>query len=75
MWCQVVDKPNMAGNWNETSGTGMFLYLIKNSIEKGYIRKSDFQGVVNKAYQGIITKAKINDKGACGYFGLQQHWG
>ena len=39
MWCQVVDKPKLPDNWNETSGTGMFLYLIKKSIEKGYIRQ------------------------------------
>jgi rhamnogalacturonyl hydrolase YesR len=63
MWCQVVDKPEVPGNWNETSGTGMFLYLIKKSIEKGYIRRSEYERIVNKAYKGIITKAKINTQG------------
>ena len=32
MWCQVVDCPEAPGNWNETSGTGMFLYLIQKSL-------------------------------------------
>jgi len=63
MWCQVVDKCGQQGNWNETSGTGMFLYLIKKSIEKGYINKEEFDPVVKKAYDGIIKKAKINSKG------------
>lgn len=63
MWCQVVDKPEEAGNWNETSGTGMFTYLIKKSIEKGYIPKAVYEPVVKKAYQGIITKATVNAKG------------
>jgi rhamnogalacturonyl hydrolase YesR len=62
MWCQVVDKCGQPGNWNETSGTGMFLYLIKKSIEKGYIDKEEFYPVVEKAYEGIIKKAKINSK-------------
>ncbi len=63
MWCQVVDKPNLPDNWNETSGTGMFLYLIRKSIEKGYIGKKEFDPVVKKAYDGIIKKGKINSAG------------
>jgi rhamnogalacturonyl hydrolase YesR len=63
MWCQVVDKCGQSGNWNETSGTGMFMYLIKKSIEKGYINKVEFNPVVKKAYMGIIKKVKINSKG------------
>jgi rhamnogalacturonyl hydrolase YesR len=64
MWCQVVDKQNLLDNWNETSGTGMFLYLIKKSIEKGYINKKEFDPVVKKAYEGIIKKAKIDSHGS-----------
>jgi rhamnogalacturonyl hydrolase YesR len=63
MWCQVVDKPNEPGNWNETSGTGMFIYLLQKSINKGYISKKEFQPVVEKAYHGIIKKAIMNKKG------------
>jgi len=63
MWCQVVDKPDIPDNWNETSGTGMFIYLIKKSIEKGYILKKEFDPVVKKAYEGLIKKAKIDSKG------------
>ncbi len=63
MWCQVVDKCGQPGNWNETSGTGMFLYLIKKAIEKGYIKREEFDAVVKKAYEGIVKKAKTNSKG------------
>jgi rhamnogalacturonyl hydrolase YesR len=62
MWCQVVDKPYTENNWNETSGTGMFLYLLKTSIEKGYISREEFEPVVEKAYKGIITKARVNSE-------------
>ena len=57
MWDQVVDKPREAGNWNETSGTGMFTYLIRNSIDKGYIGREEYMPVVRRAYAGIVTKA------------------
>jgi rhamnogalacturonyl hydrolase YesR len=63
MWCQVVDKCDRPGNWNETSGTGMFLYLIKKSIEKGYINKKEYDPVIKEAYAGIIKKAKMNAHG------------
>ena len=41
-WCQVVDKPTAPGNWNETSGTGMFLYLIQKTIDQGDINAADY---------------------------------
>jgi len=63
MWCQVVDKPGLPDNWNETSGTGMYIYLIRKSIEKDYISRKEFEPVVKKAYDGIIKKAEINSKG------------
>ena len=63
MWCQVVDKCGVPGNWNETSGTGMFLYLLKKSIDKGYISSTAYSPVVTKAYEGIIKKTKTNEKG------------
>ena len=63
MWCQVVDKPTEPGNWNETSGTGMFIYLLQRSVNKGYISKKEYQPIIDKAYQGIIKKTKTNQKG------------
>jgi rhamnogalacturonyl hydrolase YesR len=57
LWFQVVDKPNAPGNWNETSGSGMFTYLIQKSIKKKYIDAKVFTPVVKKAYKGLKTKA------------------
>jgi rhamnogalacturonyl hydrolase YesR len=58
MWCQVVDKPTAPGNWNETSGTGMFIYLIRKSIDAGYIDRAEYMPIVKKAYDGTIKKAR-----------------
>jgi rhamnogalacturonyl hydrolase YesR len=79
MWCQVVDKPNAQGNWNETSGTGMYLYLLKKSIDKGYLDAAGYTPVVNKAYAGIIKKAKTNEEGFidlydCSSIGIQNSY-
>ncbi len=79
MWCQVVDKCDQPGNWNETSGTGMFLYLLKKSIDKGYISSEEYSPVVKKAYEGIIKKTKLNEKGFidlidCSSIGIQNSY-
>jgi rhamnogalacturonyl hydrolase YesR len=76
MWCQVVDKPDVPGNWNETSGTGMFLYLLKKSMDRGYINQAEFAPVVKKAYAGITKKARTGADGLidifdCSSIGIQ----
>jgi rhamnogalacturonyl hydrolase YesR len=79
MWCQVVDKCGEPGNWNETSGTGMFIYLLKTSINKGYISEAEFGPVAEKAYSSLVTKAITNVKGfvdliECSSIGIQKDY-
>lgn len=79
MWCQVVDKCDEPGNWNETSGTGMFIYLLQRSIDKGYIVKEEYQHIVDKAYDGIIKKVVENHEGFldlvdCSSIGIQNSY-
>jgi rhamnogalacturonyl hydrolase YesR len=76
MWCQVVDKPDAPGNWNETSGTGMFLYLIRKSMDRGYVSRTEYAPVVERAYAGIIKKARTGADGLidvfdCSSIGIQ----
>lgn len=63
LWCQVVDKPYAEGNWNETSGSGMFTYLLQRAIDKGFIPAEEYQSVVDKAYEGLLTKCIRNTDG------------
>jgi rhamnogalacturonyl hydrolase YesR len=58
-WCQVVDKCTQSDNWNESSGTGMFLYLIKKSIDQGYLDAALYGPVVDSAYKGLVEKATV----------------
>jgi len=79
MWCQVVEKCSEPDNWNETSGTGMFLYLLKKSIDQGYINAADYTPLVDKAYAGLVRKAKINPAGFvdlfdCSSIGIQNNY-
>ena len=63
MWCQVVDQPNGPGNWNETSGTGMYIYLLKKSIAKGFLSADEYSPIIKRAYAAMVKKAKVNDQG------------
>jgi len=79
MWCQVVDKCNEPGNWNETSGTGMFIYLLEQSIQHGFIPKEEFSPVVKAAYDGIAKKMVTNENGFidltdCSSIGIQNSY-
>jgi len=76
MWCQVVDKPYVSGNWNETSGTGMYIYLLNKSIENGLLPAKEYNKVIKKAYTGMVKKARINAQGFydlydCSSIGIQ----
>jgi rhamnogalacturonyl hydrolase YesR len=62
-WFQVVDKPNEPGNWNETSGTGMYMYLLKRSVDQGFLPAAEYAPVIRRAYAGIIQQARTNEKG------------
>ena len=79
MWCQVVDKPTEPGNWNETSGTGMYIYLIMSSIDRGLVDRAEYLPVVKKAYAGIIAKATVSAGGLvdirdCSSIGIQDNY-
>jgi len=62
-WYQVVDKGDNPDNWTDTSGSAMFVYSIQKAIELGIVTGNEYDGVVKKAYEGLIEKAKMNADG------------
>ena len=63
LWYQVVDKGDRPENWHDTSGSAMFVYALQRAIDLGYIRAEEFGPVVKRGYDGLLTKAVINDAG------------
>lgn len=63
MWLEVVDKPEMPDNWIETSASCLFIYSYAKAIRKGIITYSDFESVLNKAFNGIINSLRFDDEG------------
>jgi hypothetical protein len=55
LWHQVVQNPEGANNWIETSGSGMFIYAMKKAINNGLIDSTTYTPVVNNAWTGLKT--------------------
>jgi rhamnogalacturonyl hydrolase YesR len=63
LWYQVVDKGNQPDNWHDTSGSAMFTYCIQRAIDLGYVSAAQYSDVAQHGYDGILTKAKVNEQG------------
>ncbi|MCE1198432.1 MAG: glycoside hydrolase family 88 protein [Marinilabiliales bacterium] len=79
LWCQVVDKPGEPGNWNETSGSGMYLYLLKRSADRHYLKNKALDQLLQTGYAALIKKAVPNPAGHwdlidCSSIGVQKDY-
>ncbi|MFC0876394.1 glycoside hydrolase family 88 protein [Saccharicrinis sp. FJH2] len=61
LWYQVVDKGNLSSNWIETSGSAMFIYMLKKARDKGYI-DATYDDVIAKGWEGIQAKITMDNK-------------
>lgn len=59
LWHQVLNIPE---SYSETSCTAMFLLGMCRGVNNGWLKREDFEGVIKKAYAGLIKK-KIDSKG------------
>jgi unsaturated rhamnogalacturonyl hydrolase len=55
LWYQIVDKPEVSGNWLETSSSSMYSFMIWMGVKRGYLPKR-YQAVAQKGYRGVMTK-------------------
>ncbi len=80
LWYQVVDKGDLKDNWQDSSGSSMFVYTVRKAIELGLADEEIYGPVADRGYEGIITKAVINSEGfvdindACDGLGVQNNY-
>ncbi|MEO5561927.1 MAG: glycoside hydrolase family 88 protein [Chitinophagaceae bacterium] len=62
LWFQVMDKTNISlpNNFIETSGSAMFIYVLKTACDYGWINSATFLPVAQSAWTGIQAKISIN---------------
>jgi unsaturated rhamnogalacturonyl hydrolase len=56
VWYQILDKGDKSGNYLEASASIMFTYAIAKGISLGLIAKSEYEPILQKAYQGILDE-------------------
>ena len=69
LWYQVIDKPDLAGNWTETSSSSMFTYVMDVAVKRGYISKS-YRQVAAKGYKGVLSRLSLGPDGMTNLAGI-----
>lgn len=67
-WYQVTNRPEVPGNYIETSGTSMFIYALAKSVRKRYIAPI-YLAAAKKAFDGIQKHFLTRDE--LGYLHLE----
>lgn len=69
LWYEVIDKPELKGNWTETSSSSMFTYIIDIAVKRGYIPKH-FKSVASKGYKGVLSRLSVEADGTADLAGI-----
>jgi unsaturated rhamnogalacturonyl hydrolase len=62
LWYQVVDKPGLAGNYLETSGSAILSYSLLKAVRLGILGKSHAEAGI-RAFEGICERYLLEKDG------------
>jgi unsaturated rhamnogalacturonyl hydrolase len=63
LWYQVADKPEMTGNYMESSSSAMIIYALAKGADKGYL-SANYKKIAQKSFDAYIEEfVKKDDKG------------
>lgn len=61
LWYQVVDQPNRAGNYHETSASTMFVYALAKGARQGHLA-AEFKSVAERSFAGLVRYMVSTDE-------------
>jgi unsaturated rhamnogalacturonyl hydrolase len=61
VWNQVTDRPATAGNYQESSGSAMFVYALAKGVRMGWLPASCRPAAQN-GYQGVLARFVRQDE-------------
>jgi unsaturated rhamnogalacturonyl hydrolase len=67
LWYQVLDKPEVEGNYKEASASSMFVYVMAKASRLGYVPKNIKNNAI-KGYNGLVSN--FIEKGNDGLYHL-----
>lgn len=63
-WWQIMDMPDAAGNYRESSSSAMFTYFLAKAVNRGYL-PGTYAAEARKAYAGMVSEfVKIHADGS-----------
>jgi unsaturated rhamnogalacturonyl hydrolase len=62
LWFQVMDKAERPGNWLETSASGMFVYALKRSVDRGDL-DAGLLATAKKGWTGLLSRVTVDSEG------------
>jgi len=68
-WFQLPVKPELAGNWTETSCSSMYTYTIARAVHRGYLGRS-YLPVARHGLKGVLAMASIGSDGRTSIDGI-----
>lgn len=60
VWFQIVDRPDAAGNYKESSASAMFTYMLVKGVTDGVLPDS-YRAAAMKSYDGLINNFILVD--------------
>lgn len=61
LWYQVLDQPNRAGNYHETSASSMFVYALAKGARQGYLAP-EMKAVAERGFHGLARYMVSTDQ-------------
>ncbi|MBB4601098.1 unsaturated rhamnogalacturonyl hydrolase [Hymenobacter luteus] len=61
-WALVVDQASRKGNYQEASGSSMFVYFLQKGVRMGYLDKK-YADVARKGYDGLLKQFVATETG------------
>jgi len=55
MWSQLIDHPNTADMWAESSGSAMFTYAMISGVKNGWLEEEKYGTVARKGWLALVS--------------------
>ncbi|HEV7309996.1 glycoside hydrolase family 88/105 protein [Ensifer sp.] len=64
LWMQVLDEPDLAGNYEESSASAMFAYALLRAARLGFTDREKAAGAGRRALSSLISDRLVTDAGS-----------
>jgi unsaturated rhamnogalacturonyl hydrolase len=61
LWYDVLDQPNRAGNYHETSASAMFVFALAKGVRQGHLA-SHYRAVAERGFRGLTQHMVATDE-------------